>query len=371
MPQKTLIVGDIHGCHAEFMALLDKASLTADDEIIAVGDIVDRGPDTVRVLEFFQKEKNARSLLVNHERKHIRSFQGKVRPALSQLITRRQIGEERYPDMCAFMDSFVRFLELPEAILAHGFFEPNIPLSDQKEDVLIGAISGDIYLKQTYDRPWYEHYEKDKPIIVGHLDYSRNGQPFIYQDRVFCIDTGCCHGGNLTGLLLPDFHLISVKSRKDYWSDVKEANADIVLKTKPDETLSWNDFDKLLSIAVDEMNLPPSTIERLARMRVVASEAETLLNDLFNHIRSENERILCDLSCEGVFDTLSPKEQGSRYAAIIGNSPLSQFLHVARKGELTIERLRDRFKGPHKLIEFVKQKDMCDIKQGNGENLDH
>jgi len=371
MTQKTLIVGDIHGCHAEFMALLDKAGLAADDEIIALGDIVDRGPDTVRVLEFFQKEINTRSLLGNHERKHIRSFQGRIRPALSQLISRRQIGEQRYPGLCTFMDSFVRFLELPEAILTHGFFEPNIPLSDQKEDVLIGAMRGDIYLQQTYDRPWYEYYNEDKPIVVGHLDYSRNGQPFIYQDRVFCIDTGCCHGGALTGLLLPSFRLISVRSKKDYWNEAKEANADISLRSKPDETLSWSDFNKLLSIRGDTMNISPSTLKRLARLKIVAEEADTLLNALFNHIESENERILCDLSCKGAFDTLSPKEQGSKYAATIGNSPLSQFLHLARKGELTIEKLRNRFKTPYELIEFMKQKDMCKIRQCNGEFLDH
>jgi hypothetical protein len=40
---KRLIVGDIHGCHREFLELLELAGLSAGDEVIAVGDVVDRG----------------------------------------------------------------------------------------------------------------------------------------------------------------------------------------------------------------------------------------------------------------------------------------------------------------------------------------
>jgi hypothetical protein len=51
---RTFLIGDIHGCCAELLDLLDKAGLSGDDRIIALGDIVDRGPETPQVLEFFQ-----------------------------------------------------------------------------------------------------------------------------------------------------------------------------------------------------------------------------------------------------------------------------------------------------------------------------
>ena len=50
---KTFIIGDIHGCFTELQELLDKAGIADDDRIIALGDIVDRGPDSVQVLDFF------------------------------------------------------------------------------------------------------------------------------------------------------------------------------------------------------------------------------------------------------------------------------------------------------------------------------
>lgn len=44
--QKTLIIGDIHGCYYELQTLLDKAGLGDGDAIIGIGDRVVRGPKT-------------------------------------------------------------------------------------------------------------------------------------------------------------------------------------------------------------------------------------------------------------------------------------------------------------------------------------
>jgi serine/threonine protein phosphatase 1 len=222
---KRLIVGDVHGCLAEFLNLLQLAALSPQDEIIALGDVVDRGPDSPGVLDFFRKHGNARSLMGNHERKHVRSFRGEIEPALSQVLTRRQLGEERYPAAVALMATFPHFLELPEAILVHAFFEPGVPLAAQRDNVIVGTLSGDAYLKQHYDRPWYELYDDSKPIIVGHHDYRNTGEPFIHEGRVYAIDTSCCRGKRLTGLLLPDFKVLSVPSRRDYWKAAREGHA--------------------------------------------------------------------------------------------------------------------------------------------------
>ena len=216
---KTLCIGDIHGCWTELEALLDKASLSADDRIVALGDFVDRGPDSGRVLNFLAGEAQAMALMGNHERKHLRASRGELKPALSQQITRQQLGETAYAEALAFMTTLPLFMASPEALLVHGFFEPGIPLEQQRDTVLAGTLSGDFYLQKQYARPWYELYDGDRPIVAGHHDYLGTGQPLIWADRVWCIDTGCCRGNALTGLLLPEFKVISVKSRMDYWSE--------------------------------------------------------------------------------------------------------------------------------------------------------
>ena len=49
-----LIIGDIHGCYDELQQLLDKSGISDDDEIIAIGDLFDRGPKPREVFRFFR-----------------------------------------------------------------------------------------------------------------------------------------------------------------------------------------------------------------------------------------------------------------------------------------------------------------------------
>ena len=91
-------------------------------------------------------------------------------------------------------------------------------------------MSGEQHILRICSQPWYEMYDQDKPLVVGHHDYSREGKPLVIQAAravVYCIDTGCCYGRNLTGLLLPAFRLISVPSRREYWTELKRAHADL------------------------------------------------------------------------------------------------------------------------------------------------
>jgi serine/threonine protein phosphatase 1 len=352
---KRLIVGDIHGCFREFEALLDKAGLSADDEIIALGDIVDRGPEPGRVLEFFRAHANVRSLMGNHERKHMRSFRGEIRPALSQLITRQQIGESDYANACAFMDTFPRFLEFPEAILVHGMFEPGLLVAQQKENIVVGTLSGEDYLRTHFSRPWYELYDGEKPLVAGHHDYLGTGLPLIHDDRVFCIDTGCCHGKALTGLILPDFKLISVPSRDDYWEAIQAKYYHLRYSTAPEHDLSWDATLALIRSADRQGDLPPITSERIRQLKQLLAEAERCLQLLFNDIHTENARILSELKRRYPFDELSPKKQGSLYATFLDTTPLAPFLHRARKGALEINDLREHFSKPAEIIEYVKK----------------
>lgn len=48
--KKILCVGDIHGCLSTLKALIAKAGPV--DQIISVGDLIDRGPDSLGVVQY-------------------------------------------------------------------------------------------------------------------------------------------------------------------------------------------------------------------------------------------------------------------------------------------------------------------------------
>jgi predicted phosphodiesterase len=50
--KKTYVIGDIHGCHVALDRLLEKIAPTpGTDTIITLGDMINRGPDSSKVLE--------------------------------------------------------------------------------------------------------------------------------------------------------------------------------------------------------------------------------------------------------------------------------------------------------------------------------
>ena len=122
-----------------------------------------------------------------------------------------------------WMSGLPLYIELEHAIVVHGYFEPGIALEQQNPSVLCGTMGGERILRQRYDRPWYELYDGDKPVIVGHYNYTHTDQPFIYQDKVFGLDTDCVTGKALTGILLPSFRFVSVPSRGNLWMQVRRS----------------------------------------------------------------------------------------------------------------------------------------------------
>jgi len=185
-----------------------------------VGDFVDRGPKPLEVVRFLEDHSGSGdglrtfAILGNHERKHLLGAKGEMVLSLSQEIARKQAGNN-YPAWLNFFDSLPYFLELEGAVVVHGGLDPDpaICLASQHPEILCGTRRGEHFLSEKWQGPWFEAYQGDIPVVFGHVDFLKNGEPFIYKDRVFGLDTGCVFGGRLTGLLLPSYTLVSVPSR--------------------------------------------------------------------------------------------------------------------------------------------------------------
>ena len=64
----TYVIGDVHGCFDQFISLLDKIDYNSQvDKIILTGDLVNRGPESLAVLNYCMADKNITSVLGNHD----------------------------------------------------------------------------------------------------------------------------------------------------------------------------------------------------------------------------------------------------------------------------------------------------------------
>lgn len=61
------VISDIHGEADRFLAMLEKIRFSPDDTLYILGDVIDRGPDGIRLLQEIMRTPNMVMLLGNHE----------------------------------------------------------------------------------------------------------------------------------------------------------------------------------------------------------------------------------------------------------------------------------------------------------------
>lgn len=61
------VMSDIHGEYGLFMQMLEKIEFKDDDMLIILGDVIDRGKDSIKILEYIVNKDNIEFILGNHE----------------------------------------------------------------------------------------------------------------------------------------------------------------------------------------------------------------------------------------------------------------------------------------------------------------
>lgn len=197
-------IGDIHGCNRSFQALLQKLNLQGADELVLVGDYLDRGPDSKGVLDtIFELEQaghNVYCLRGNHEQILIEALSsvtytlqrfygagGKATLRSFGVMAPREI-DDYYLD---FIHDLPHYVEIGRFIFVHGglnFDHPD-PLYDQES--------------MLWERYWYDkiNYEwlEDRYIIHGHTpipQQQHEGLLLLAKNgpgRMINLDTGCVY----------------------------------------------------------------------------------------------------------------------------------------------------------------------------------
>jgi diadenosine tetraphosphatase ApaH/serine/threonine PP2A family protein phosphatase len=213
MSGRTIVVGDIHGCYDELAALLDKAALTADDRVVAVGDLVVKGEKHREVLDLFIEDERFSSVLGNHDRALLRYWSGEESSLKdSQEKARAQLaaaGEARYK---AYVSKLPLMIDLGSHLVVHAGVRPGVALPEQAVEDLTELRTLGPDRTDREGLPWYERYDGEKTVLFGHwpAPEPRRGR------RALGLDTGCVYGYDLTAYVVETGQLLSVRARRAY-----------------------------------------------------------------------------------------------------------------------------------------------------------
>lgn len=254
MPQREIIIGDVHGCLKELTTLIDRLQVKNDDHLIFVGDLVDKGPDSAPVVWYVHglQEQGVPVTIVegNHEETHtrFRRQEKQRRGGAENLIARaseiRKINRRFEREHIKFLENAVLWHRIPHRniLVVHAGIplgmrelpDPqtwrSLPRGKKRTEAasLLRLRYEDYqgnYIKLGCEREsdffWAERYDgRFGHVFFGHEPFVEERQPQEFPHATG-IDTGCVYGGYLTAAVfwpgVEEPKYVSVKAQRAYY----------------------------------------------------------------------------------------------------------------------------------------------------------
>lgn len=241
------IIGDVHGCFDECVALLERLgySVDAHDDTgealfsadhpdgrraLFVGDFCDRGPQNILTLRLAMgmcAAGTALAVVGNHDVKLRRWLEGrnvKIAYGLDTTVREFEAASDAFrDDVMRFIDGLPAHLVLDAGnlVVAHAGLREDlhgVGSGEARSFALYGDTTGE---RDDYGFPvrkeWGRNYQGTAAVVYGHTPM----RSCEWINETICIDTGCVFGGHLTALRWPERELMSVTAHKMYWEPSK------------------------------------------------------------------------------------------------------------------------------------------------------
>ena len=223
----TYVISDIHGCYNEYQKLLRTISFSDNKTLYVLGDVVDRGPQPIKVLRDMMCRPNVIPILGNHEYMAMKCLKilmteiteesiGKLNKKLFGNISTwleqggettlngfRRLSREEREGVLDYLSEFSLYEEITvngqDYVLVHAGltgFSPERPLSDYKPHEVV-------LRKPNYSKVYFP----DKILVSGHVPVTSIPEneyaDFVYRgNNHLAIDCGVCSGGYLAAVCL-------------------------------------------------------------------------------------------------------------------------------------------------------------------------
>lgn len=226
--ERILAISDIHGELEKWESLLAQVKYDpAKDQLILLGDYVDRGTSSKGVLEKVMQlhEKGAIVLLGNHDHMMIKSFEQdpvfierwfrnggqKTLASYGHPASELANGAPESLELSPILEEHIAFLrrlncyyETDDYIFVHGGVHPTTPVCDTDPYTLMWIRS-----------EFHDGYQGEKTVVFGHTpteNFHGEGNHDVYfgSNNIIGIDGGAVFGGRLNCLELPSKKVYSV-----------------------------------------------------------------------------------------------------------------------------------------------------------------
>jgi protein phosphatase len=230
------IIGDVHGCYDELVALLrnlghevDAAAATvrttSGRKLLFLGDLVDRGPKTPDVLRLVMNAVASGAALCvpgNHDVKLMRKLRGRdvqVTHGLAESLEQLAAESDAFRrDVADFIDRLVSHYVLDDGklVVAHAGMKESMQGRGSgavREFALYGETTGETdELGLPVRHNWAAEYRGKAMVVYGHTPVPEPE----WLNRTVDIDTGCVFGGRLTALRYPEREFVAVDALRTY-----------------------------------------------------------------------------------------------------------------------------------------------------------
>lgn len=211
------VVSDLHGEYELFMKLINKIGFSDEDTMHVLGDVIDRGPEPLKTLDYIRGKDNIHLLMGNHEMMALRFYlmdqnyqdyqlwmQNGGAPTKEDFDT---LGEEGLKEVIHYL----RHLKLMDTVkindLTYRLVHAGLAYDND------GYISKDQDINfMVWDREKFiDSYIRSDIVVFGHTPHQSIHH---YPVRKICIDCGATFTGKLGCLRLDDLEEIYVRKNE-------------------------------------------------------------------------------------------------------------------------------------------------------------
>ncbi len=225
--ERILVIGDVHGCIDELKSLVQKATVDHNKgrqfrAIVLVGDLCNKGPCSAQVIRYVRSQPDWFSVRGNHDDRALMAALGDVECC----------SKPKYEWVNSLSDEDVAWMSnLPytisisktmfnndetsppehhDFIIVHAGLDPTIVDLDSQDTKTLVTVRELKVSEQSI--AWAKVWQGPQLVIFGH-DAKRGLQR---EKFAIGLDSGCCYGKTLTGIILPVMDFVTVNAIREH-----------------------------------------------------------------------------------------------------------------------------------------------------------